>query len=199
MDRFVFILLLFSLQAGRLEGQDTLLFTAGPVPVYGIITSGDTLYMSVISDASLVPPRKFKKDRDMRRYNKLIYNVRKVYPYAKLAGEKFREVDSMMGTLHSEKQQKAYINSVEKEIKAKYQEELENLTITQGRILIKLIDRETGHTSYDLVKQLQGNFEAFLWQTLARLFGSNLKVTFDPYGEDFLINEIVIRIDNGTL
>ena len=104
-----------------------------------------------------------------------------------------------MDTLKTDRQQRAYINKVEAEIKSNYEEELKNLTITQGRILIKLIDRETGQTSYELVRQLQGNFQAFLWQTLARLFGSNLKMTFDEEGEDKLINDIVLMIEMGML
>ena len=199
MNRLLFIGLLISLLAGRLEGQDTVLFSAGPIPLFGIIYKGDTTFLSTIEEAYIFPNRKFKNERDMRRYRKLIYNVKRVYPYAKIAGQKFNEVDATLATLKTEKQQKEYIKRVEAEIKDKYEGELKKLTVSQGRILIKLIDRETGHTSYELVKQLQGNFQAFLWQTLARFFGSNLKWAFDSKGEDKLVNEIVIMIERGLL
>jgi hypothetical protein len=200
MYRIVFITLLFFIPIVSLEGQDTILFSAGPVPMYGIIYGGDTVFMSTIAEVSVTSGRKTRSEqRDMRKYRKLVYNVKKVYPYAKIAGQKFREIDATMATLETDRERRQYINQVEAEIKGRYEEELKNLTITQGRILIKLIDRETGHTSYDLVRQLQGNFQAFLWQTLARLFGSNLKMTFDEAGEDMLINDIVIMIDKGML
>jgi len=200
MYRIVFITLLFFIPIVPLEGQDTILFSDGPVPMYGIIDGGDTVFMSTIAEVSVTSGRKSRSEqRDMRKYRKLVYNVKKVYPYAKIAGQKFREIDATMATLETDRERRQYINQVEAEIKGRYEEELKNLTITQGRILIKLIDRETGHTSYDLVRQLQGNFQAFLWQTLARLFGSNLKMTFDEAGEDMLINDIVIMIDKGML
>ncbi|MBN1413955.1 MAG: DUF4294 domain-containing protein [Bacteroidales bacterium] len=199
MGRIVCITLLFTMMVWELNGQDTIMFSVGLVPVYAIIHNGDTAFLSTIEEVNVFPDREFKNKRDMRRYRKLIYNVKRVYPYAKLAGEKFRVIDSTMATLKTERQQREYINGVEAEIKDRYEEELKKLTITQGRILIKLIDRETGHTSYELVQQLQGNFRAFLWQTLARLFGSNLKWTFDAEGEDILVNEIVIMIEKGML
>jgi hypothetical protein len=202
MNRIVCILLLFLIPAFVLEGQDTILFSAGPIPMYGVINGGDTVFMSTIADVFITSGsgRKSRSEqRDMRKYRKLVYNVKKVYPYAKIAAQKFREIESTMARLKTGKEQRVYINTMEAEIKGNYEEELKNLTITQGHILIKLIDRETGHTSYDLVQQLQGNIRAFMWQTLARLFGSNLKMTFDEEGEDKLINDIVIMVEQGVL
>jgi hypothetical protein len=200
MNRIVFITLLFFMPSVNLEGQDTILFYAGPVPMYGIISGSDTVFMTTIAEVIVSSGKKSRSEqRDMRKYRKLVYNVKKVYPYAKLAGQKFMEIEAAMDTLKTGKQQRDYINRMESEIKGNYEEELKNLTITQGRILIKLIDRETGHTSYELVRQLQGNVKAFMWQTLARLFGSNLKMTFDETGEDKLINDIVMMVDQGLL
>jgi hypothetical protein len=200
MNRIVSIVLLFFLPIVCLEAQDTILFSAGTIPVYGIINGSDTIFMSTIADVVVSSGRKSRSEqRDMRKYRKLVYNVKKVYPYAKIAGQKFREIDATLATLKTDRERREYINQVEAEIKGKYEEDLKNLTITQGRILIKLIDRETGYTSYELVRQLQGNVKAFLWQTMARLFGSNLKMTFDEAGEDMLINDLVMMIDNGML
>ncbi len=195
----IIISFVFLFVPGVIVAQDTVLLSGGPLPLYGIISKGDTIFLSSIDEAYIFPYKRFKNARDMRRYRKLIYNVKRVYPYAKIAGQKFREVDAALATMKSEKQQKEYVKKVEVEIKSKYEDELKRLTITQGRILIKLVDRETGHTTYDIVKDLQGNFKAFVWQTLARLFGSNLKSEFDPEGEDKLINEIVIMIEKGLL
>jgi len=84
-------------------------------------------------------------------------------------------------------------------LKRQFESDLKNLSISQGRILIKLIDRETGNTSYELVKDLRGGFQAFMWQSLARLFGSNLKDQYDAQNEDQLIESIILQIERGEL
>ncbi len=167
--------------------------------LYGVIIDGDTLLLSSIEEVYIFPQRKFSSRRQLRRYRRLIRNVKKAYPYAKLAKIKLDEISENLQRLETEKEKKDYVKQVEKEIKYEFEDELKKLTITQGRILIKLIDRETGDTSYELVKQLRGSFSAFFWQAIARLFGSNLKSEFDAAGEDRLINEIVILIENGQL
>ncbi len=170
-----------------------------PYVLYGVIIDGDTLLLSSIDEVYIFPLRKFNSARDLRRYRRLIRNVKKAYPYAKLAKAKLDEIEANLVKLKTEKARKDYVKQVEKEIRYEYEDELKKLTITQGRILIKLIDRETGETSYQLLKELRGSFSAFFWQALARLFGSNLKTEFDAHGEDRLINEIVILIENGQL
>lgn len=193
----VFIIFL----ANTVKAQDTIQLHKDDATyvLYGVIIDGDTLLLSSIDEVYIFPLRKFKSRRDLRRYRRLIRNVKKAYPYAKLAKAKLDEIEANLTKLTTEKARKDYVKRVEKEIRYEYEDELKKLTITQGRILIKLIDRETGETSYELVKQLRGSFSAFFWQALARLFGSNLKTEFDAQGEDKLINEIVILIENGQL
>ncbi|NJK87764.1 MAG: DUF4294 domain-containing protein [Bacteroidales bacterium] len=198
--RLIFFTILFvTIASIQAYSQDTLKYQLGKNVLYGLVIEGDTILMSSIDEVFIFPKRHFASRGEKRRYDRLVRNVKKVYPYAVMAREKFEEVNVKMGTLKSEKAKKRYLDQVEKEIKDQYEEELKKLTITQGRILIKLIDREVGETSYDVVKQLKGSFSAFLWQTLARLFGSNLKSEFDAEGEDKLINEIVIMIEKGAL
>jgi hypothetical protein len=84
-------------------------------------------------------------------------------------------------------------------MRTEFEGQLVKLTITQGRILIKLIDRELGHSSYDLVKNLKGGTSAFFWQTIARIFGSNLKTKFDPQGEDKVLNELIVQLEMGMI
>lgn len=179
--------------------QDTITIDYEGYPVYGRIVDGDTILISNIREATIYPQAVFDSRRELRKYNRLVYNVKKVYPYALIAGEMFREVESNLALMETEKEQKKYIKQVEKDIKNRFEGELRKLTITQGRILIKLVDRETQHTTYDLVKQLRGTFQAFLWQAIARIFGSNLKSTYDPAGEDILIEEIIVMIDLGMV
>lgn len=187
--------------ACNVKAQDTIQLhkDGSPYVLYGVITEGDTILLSSIDEVYIFPLRKFNSARDLRRYRRLIRNVKKAYPYAKLAKAKLDEIEANLAKLKTERTRKDYVKQVEKEIRYEYEDELKKLTITQGRILIKLIDRETGNTSYQLLKELRGSFSAFFWQALARLFGSNLKTEFDAQGEDKLINEIVILIENGQL
>jgi len=177
---------------------DTLSYPKTDTIAY-IIQKGDTIYVSDINVIIIHNPPSFSSQRDYRRYERLIRNVKKVYPYAKMAGMKYREVEAHMLTLKTERERKAYLKEVEKDIMDRYEDELKELTITQGRILLKLSDREIGETSYDLLKDLKGSFTAIFWQTLARIFGHNLKSEFDPAGEDQLLNEILLQIDTGQI
>lgn len=182
-----------------IKSQDTIRLQKDNMVLYGLILDGDTLFLSSIDEVYIFPQKKFRSRWQLRRYRRLIRNVKKAYPYAKMAKQKYDEITVHFETLNSEKAKKAYIKQVEKEIKDEFEDELKKLTITQGRILIKLIDREIGETSYALLKELRGSFSAFFWQAVARLFGTNLKNEFDPHGKDRLINEIVMMIERGVL
>ena len=163
------------------------------------IIDGDTIWMADIDEVYIFPEREFINKRERRRYTRLIRNVKAAYPWAKLAGQRLEEVNKVMLTLETEKERREFMKQVEKNLKDEFEEDLKKLTVTQGRILIKLVDRETGSTSYTLVKELRGSFSAFFWQALARLFGSNLKTEYDPLGEDRLIEEIIFLIDKGQI
>ncbi len=193
MKKLVFILV-FVFAGIVLYSQDTI----GYVCAIKVI-DGDTLIVSGIEEVYIFPPHKFKNAREARRYRRLIRNVKKAYPYAKLAAKKLAEVNDKMLTITTKNEKNEYLKQVEQEIKDEFEEKLKKLTITQGKILVKLIDRETGDTSYALVKELKGSFSAFFWQALARLFGNDLKAEYDPYGEDRLIEEIVLLIESGQL
>jgi hypothetical protein len=171
----------------------------GGVPVNALVKDGDTLLISHLEEAVIHPRSRHATARDMRQYWRLVYNVKKVYPYAKLAGEKFAEVNAHMQSLKTKKEQREYIRQVENDILKQYEEDLKSLTITQGRILIKLIDRETSETSYNVVKDLRGSFQATFWQAIARIFGSNLKAEFDAAAEDKMIDDIMVMIEKGQL
>lgn len=134
-----------------------------------------------------------------RRYRRLIRNVKRVYPYAKVAGTELKELDSHLSKLNSEKEKKAYVDRAEEEIMDQFEKEVKRLTITQGIILVKLIDRETGRTSYNVIKELKGGITAFFWQGIARIFGNNLKAEYDPIDKDRIIEDIVQGIEAGFI
>jgi len=134
-----------------------------------------------------------------RRHARLVYNVRRVYPYAVLVRDEFGRINRLLETIPTEKARENFLRQYEKELFGKYEGDIRKMTFTQGKILIKLIDRETQNTSYDLIREYRGKFSAFFWQGIARIFGSDLKSTYDPDGDDYLIEEVVREIEAGRL
>jgi hypothetical protein len=134
-----------------------------------------------------------------RRHARLVYNVRRVYPYAILVRNEFGRINRLLETLPTEKARDNFMRQYEKELFDQYEGDIKKLTYTQGKILIKLIDRETQNTSYDLIRDYRGKFSAFFWQSIARIFGSDLKATYDPEGDDYLIESVVREIEAGRL
>jgi len=163
------------------------------------ILIGDSLPMINLDEVYVFPPRVFKNKRQRLRYSRLVRNVRKALPYASIAGEELRKIDQELKKYPDKKDRKKYIKEAEKQLFSQFEGELRNLTFTQGRILIKLIDRETGDTTFDVVRELKGKFSAFFWQGVARLFGSNLKSEYNSAGEDRKIEEIILLIQAGLL
>lgn len=169
-------------------------------PVAYRVENGDTVYYVRLRELVVRAPRKFKSKAEERQFWKLVYNVKKTYPYAKLAGKKLQELNEHYLQLDTEKERKAYSKKVEDELKAEFEGELRNLTITQGRILLRLVDRETGHTTYEILKDFRGSLSAVFWQTIARVFGSNLKTRYNPsLGEDKTIEQIIGEIEEGMI
>jgi len=163
------------------------------------IMNGDTLPTVNMGTVFVIEKKVFKSKSDQRKYDRLERYVTKVYPYAKLAGDLLQSYNDTLVTIKNEVKRKAYMKKVEAELKTQFEGELKKLTVMQGVILVKLIDRETGESSYELVKELRGSMSAFLWQSLARLFGQNLKLKYDPNGEDRDIENIVIMLENGII
>ncbi len=191
-----FILLVFltmNVFAQESAKEDTLYVTRT------VIVDGDTIPNVAIEEVVVFPELVFKNRWQSRRYSKLIRDVSKAYPYAKYAKERLDEMEANFLKLETDKERKKYIKMVEDELMKEFGDELKKLTITQGRILLKLIDRETGDTSYELLKELRGSVSAFFWQAIARLFGTDLKSQYDPYGDDVLIERVVRLIETGQI
>jgi hypothetical protein len=165
----------------------------------GIIVEGDTLPYVKLYKIVIFPERKFKSKRQQRRYNRLAYNVKVVYPYAVLIGKYYQEIEHDLQYIHSESERRKYIKKKEKQLRNEYEDALINLTFSQGRLLIKLVDRETSHTTFEVIQELKGNMSAYFWQSLALMFGSNLRSEYDPTEEDKWIEEIIAQIENGQL
>ena len=133
------------------------------------------------------------------RYQRLIYNLKKVYPYALVVRARLGAINEELKKIPDEKDRKKYLRLAEKDIFGEYEDDVRDMTITQGRLLIKLVDRETLNTSYELIRQYRGNFSAAFWQGIARIFGTDLKAEYDPYGEDAVIEIILHELESGNL
>jgi hypothetical protein len=131
--------------------------------------------------------------------NTNVYNLKKVYPYALIVRARLFQVNEEMKNINTEKERKDYMKKVEKDVFAEYEDDIREMTITQGRLLIKLIDRETLNTSYTLIRDYRGKLAAAFWQGIARIFGTNLKEEYDPFGADAVIESIIQEIDAGNL
>jgi len=195
------IVLLFSLFSisGICQKTDSSLLADLPARLPAIIVNGDTMAMVNLNEVMVVGDRVFKNFDDAMRYYMLKRDIKIVYPYAIMAQATFQQCQETLKTMASESDKKHYVKTVEKQLMKQYSDELKGLTMRQGKLLIKLIDRETGNTSYDMVKELKGSFTAFLWQTVACIFGNNLKSTYDASGEDKDIESIIGLIEVGAI
>ncbi|MFP4042280.1 MAG: DUF4294 domain-containing protein [Bacteroidales bacterium] len=164
-----------------------------------VVINGDTIASAEIDEIVVYPELDFDNKREYRRYKKMVRDLKKVYPYAQKAKYKLIQMNEEFTQLETEIERKKYIKNVENELKDEFKDDLKKLTVTQGHYLLKLIDRETGDTSYELLQELKGNFSAVFWQTIARIFGHNLRSEYDPHGDDRLMERIVILIEHDQI
>ena len=165
----------------------------GGYNVPAVIENGDTIPYVVMPWVIIAEKMSFTNRRRYAEWTRLKQNVKRVYPYAILAAAKLKEFDLILATISKESDRKAYLKKSEKELQKQFGEELKGLSINQGRILMKLIDRETGKTTYTIVKEMRGNFQAFMWQSLASLFGSSMKQEYDPNDPNDKLIELAIK------
>ena len=158
------------------------------------VENGDSIAM-----IHVLPVYVFSRGVDLRRYRKLVAAVKQVYPIAQIAKARMAEMEDELCRLPTKKAQKAYIKGVYDQIKEEYTPVLKHMTRTQGRVLLKLIDRETDYTAYEILKEFRGGFVAGFWQGVSRIFGQNLKSEYDKTGEDRMIEQIVIYYEAGLL
>jgi hypothetical protein len=164
-----------------------------------VIDGKDTLPCIVLPNFLLIdyPPNISKWERN--RYNKFVRNIIKVYPYARLAADKLKEYDDMLSKIPNGKEQKRLMKIAEKQLRKEFGKSIEDLTFSQGIILLKLVDRETSKTTYQIVDELRGSLRAFFYQAIARMFKYDLKDKYDPKGKDREIEKIVLMIERGEL
>ena len=181
--------------APNLLSQDTIRHMVVP----GKIIEGDTVPYIDLKTVVVFPQLDIKAWSELVGYERLVINIRKVYPYAKLAAAKLTEYKHTMDSIPTEKGRKKFLKAAEKDLEARFGDEIKDLNFTEGKLLIKLVYRQTGNSTYDIVKELRGSFNAFVYQTVARIFGYDLRSQYDPEGNDKAIEQIVRMIDDGSL
>jgi hypothetical protein len=193
--KYSFIIPLILLCASyNLHAQET-----EPIVLQARVIQGDTVPVVNLNEIEIYSLTIPKSKRKQRKLSKLVKNVKRVYPYAKLAGMKLNEYEVILRAAENDRVRRKIMKQAEVEIKEEYGEELKKLTFSQGIILIKLLDRETGNSSYELVQELRGKFTAFWYQAFARIWGYNLKTKYDPEGEDQQLETIVRMIERGQI
>jgi hypothetical protein len=203
--KLIISILVIILYAADISGQeDTLKQKNDTIPqrayiIQKVKRDGVTMPEIEIKEVTVVARPSRAQRKEYRNYEKLITNIRRVYPYAEMVRIRLSQVNEELKSIPDEKSRREYMKKVEKDVFAEYEDDMRQMTMTQGRLLIKLIDRETQNTSYELIRDYRGKFSAAFWQSIARIFGTNLKEEYDPYGDDAVIELIIKELDAGRL
>lgn len=163
------------------------------------IVDGDTMAQVQLNPVRKIVPRRFKSNAERRRYYRTVRNVKKVYPYLQVAKIELHDLNEELKLINVSRDRRRLIRRTEKRLFRQYEKDLRGFTVSQGKTLMTLINRETGHTTYQLVRELKGGFSAGFWQGIARLFGSSLKINYEPKGKDALLEEVISLYEDGLL
>lgn len=185
------------------EGEGELRLKVKAYRGYKIIVDeyGDTCLYTFIRDVNVYPPLKFKNKKQEQYYWRTVRDVRKTLPYAKLAFAALCETYEHIQTIPDKKQRETHLKRLEKDIFEQYKPVVKTMTKNQGKVLLKLINRETDQSSFNIVKAFLGSFRAGFWQTFGRFFGMNMKAGYHPEKnkDDAMIERIATLIEQGAL
>ncbi len=169
------------------------------VQVGKVLYNGDSIHHVITPTLYKYPERKFKSEKERKQFNRLVLNVKKVLPLAKLARLTILETYAVLEAMPTEKERTAHIRAVEKGLKKQYTPMLKKLTRSQGKLFIKLIDRECNQTGYSIAKAFIGPGKAGFYQALAFCFGQSLTRKYDPEGDDRFTERVVLMVESGQL
>lgn len=165
--------------------------------VMGIVVGNDTIIHRMVPEIWVYPERKFANKRQQQNYSRYVAKVKKVYPLAVEARILLDKYEPQYYALENKRDRKKLMKNLEKELLDKHKEELKKWSISDGKILLKLINRETNRSAYSIIENFRGEFSAVFWQGIARLFKNNLKNGYDPQGDDRMLEEVVRKIESG--
>ncbi len=163
--------------------------------------NGDTVPNWLLPQFYVYPPLTFKSAKQEKFYWRTVRDVKKTLPYAKMVAKLLKEIDRDMEKLPTEKERKKYMEAKEDELVATYKPILKQFTLSQGKMMIRLVDRECDRTSYQLIKQFRGGFRAVFWQGFAKMLGANLKTEYDPdkTEDDAIVERVINLVEAGQL
>lgn len=166
-----------------------------------IVVDGDTMALYTLRPITVFKPRKFKNKKEEKYYWRTVRNVKILLPYAKMIRETIVETYEYMETFETQKEREAYMKKMEKALFNQYKPVLKKFSRNQARLLVKLIQRETDQSGYEIVKAFLGSFRAVFWQGFGKLFGVSLKGKYQPDKDraDAVIEEICVRVEQGTI
>lgn len=194
---YILFMLLAALCAGQKECRAQTVKDKDKVMHY-IVEGKDTIFIDEIRASKVYSRLPKQKGKDWRKYYKLVHNFSKTYPYALVAKKIVARADSTIAAdkLKRVKRDK-YIDSVQKELFDVFEKPLRGLTVSQGALLMKLIDREIGKSSFDIIKDYKNGIAARFWNGVAKMFGSDLRKPYDPEGEDLMVEDLVKMWEDG--
>jgi len=193
----ILVVIVFLFLSAMLNAQNP--YEQGGLVVPAIVRGGDTIIRLNLPEFEVRARHTFRNRRDAERHSRLVHNVRRVYPFAKLAGEIYRDLSIMIANEPCERRQNQLMRQAERDIRRQFERDLRNLTVSQGQILVLLIDRETSHSAFNLVRDLRNVFLANVFQGIGRVFGYNLRVRYEPHGRHADIESIVRAIERGEI
>lgn len=163
-----------------------------------IVTNGDTIYAYTMRPVLIGAFRPYNDKEKDKKFKRLQYHVKKIYPYAKLASDKLNKYNEELLKVKSKSKRRKLLRMREKELKGEFTDVIKKMTVNQGKILVKLIDRETGSSTYEILKEMRGGFKTFIWQGVAKLYSADLKLRYNPKVSetDEMIERIVRMIEN---
>ncbi len=196
----LFSLLLLSILTGDLFAQKAYLSVPTGEPIVWVEKNGkDTMLMYYLNNINIYPPEHFKNKSQEKFYWMTVRDVKLTFPYARLIAFELNKTNKKLASLPDDKERKKYLSQYEKQVLKKYEPALKSMNINQGKMLLKLVDRECNATSYELIKAYRGSVAAFFWQGVARLFGSNLKAEYDGKDKDKIVERIIVLVGENRL
>ena len=200
MKRRLFLSLLFSALLLSVAAQNADDPTFVPmVKVSKTVVEGDTIQYMEMQNVYVYPEPTFKNKRQQKAYTRLVRNVKKVLPLAKEVRQILIETAEFVETIPSQKEREAHLKRVEEAVVKEYKPKMKKLTFSQGKLLIKLVDRECNSTAYEAIQAFMGPVRAGLWQAFAWMFGASLKKGYQPEGVDKLTERVVLMVEAGPL
>ena len=190
------VLFLFLLPVNKMSAQEeATTYYKCPAEMY----NGELIASLWIREVIIYPPLVFTNDKQRTEYARLVRDVKKAMPYAQDVSHMIIETYEYMETLPNDKAKRKHLITVQKYVMETYKPRMKTLTKNQGKILVKLIDRECDTSTYDIVKSLVGSFKAGVYNAFSGIFGNSLKQEYDPEGRDRLLERIVVQVQQGTL